>query len=120
MPRHLRTPIQIRPLGLVLNEAMLFGLPVLATNMVGASLDLIEPGKNGYVFDVGNVDGLAQHLRHLGRSAETRRQFGSHSETIVRRYSYDVCVGGILDALDHVSQDSRRGSSTAVHDRREP
>ena len=47
--------------GLVLNEAMLFGLPVLATKMVGASKDLIEHGKNGYVFDVGDVGELTGH-----------------------------------------------------------
>ena len=113
-------PSRREPWGLVLNEAMLFGLPVLATNVVGAGLDLIEHGKNGYVFDVGNVGGLAQHLQHLARSADTRRQFGSHSETIVQRYSCDVCVGGILDALHHVSRNSGKGSSTAVHDHREP
>ena len=113
-------PSRFDPWGLVMNEAMVFGLPVLATNMVGASMNLTEHGKNGYVFDVGNVDGLAQHLRHLARSAETRRQFGSHSETIVQRYSYDVCVGGILGALCHVSGDSRKGSSTAIRGSREP
>ena len=113
-------PSRLEPWGLVLNEAMLFGLPVMATKLVGASMDLIEHGKNGYVFDVGNVGGLAQHLRHLARSAETRRQFGSHSETIVQRYSYDVCVGGILDALHHVSRNSGRSPSKAVHDRLEP
>ena len=43
--------------GLVLNEAMLFQLPVIASSMVGATEDLIDTGKNGFVFDVGDVRG---------------------------------------------------------------
>ena len=105
--------------GLVLNEAMLFGLPVLATKMVGASKDLIEHGKNSYVFDVGDVGGLTGHLRRLASSATTRRLFGAHSETIVRRYTYDSCVRGVLDGLRHLSNRSRTGTRTAAHDPRE-
>ena len=48
-------PSRFDPWGLVVNEAMLFGLPVLATDMVGSSLDLIEHGENGYVGDVRDV-----------------------------------------------------------------
>lgn len=106
--------------GLVLNEAMLFGLPVLATNAVGATHDLVEEGKNGYVFDVGDVDGLAGHLRHLIGSAETRHRFGIHSETVVRRYSYDVCVQGIRDALARTCGTSRRRSTLMVPPPPEP
>ena len=106
--------------GLVLNEAMLFGLPVLATNAVGATRDLVEEGENGYVFDVGDVGGLAQHLRHLVGSAETRRRFGTRSETVVGRYSYEVCVTGIHDALVHTSRTPRRRPTITVPDNPEP
>ena len=113
-------PSRFDPWGLVVNEAMLFGLPVLATDTVGASLDLIEHGQNGYVYNVGEVNKLAQHLRHLVCSADARRQFGKRSESIVQPYSYDVCVTGIRDALDHVSGSPRRRSSIAAYDRVEP
>ena len=93
--------------GLVLNEAMLFGLPVVATSLVGATMDLIEPGKNGYVFEVADVRGLTDALRRLVQSSDLRRQFGSRSEAIVRRYSYDQCVRGILDGLQHVTARAR-------------
>lgn len=101
--------------GLVVNEAMVFGLPVVATTMVGASADLVEQGRNGHVFEAGHVDGLVQALRQLITSPETRRRFGEHSETIVQRYSYDACLRGILEALRHVTRRPRAGS-----DAREP
>jgi len=89
--------------GLVVNEAMVFGLPVLATTMVGASLDLIEQGANGYVYDVRDVHGLTGALRTLATRPEMRREFGRRSESIVQHYSYDACVRGILEGLHHVT-----------------
>ena len=102
-------PSRFDPWGLVLNEAMLFGVPVVASTGVGAGLDLIQDGKNGYVFEVGDVDALTGALRSLVRSAATQRQFGACSQAIVQRYSYDECVGGILAALRHVTRRSRVG-----------
>jgi glycosyltransferase involved in cell wall biosynthesis len=89
--------------GLVLNEAMLFGLPVVASSMVGAGNDLIEPGRNGYVFEAGHVQGLTDALRTLVGSQDLRRRLGQRSREIVQRYSYDACVRGILEGLRHVT-----------------
>jgi glycosyltransferase involved in cell wall biosynthesis len=96
-------PSRFETWGLVLNEAMLFQLPVIASSMVGAGEDLIAPGENGYVFDVGDVRGLADRLRGLVESAQLRRDFGRRSHAIVQRYSHDACVQGILESLDHVT-----------------
>lgn len=89
--------------GLVLNEAMTFGLPVVASRMVGGSLDLIEEGGNGYTYPVGDVAALTDALRRLAASSDMRRQFGRRSCDIVQRYSYDACVHGILAALADVT-----------------
>jgi glycosyltransferase involved in cell wall biosynthesis len=89
--------------GLVLNEAMLFGLPVITTDRVGASLDLVELGRNGFVIPVGDVAALTGSLRELVCSARLRREFGARSEARVQRYSYDVCVEGVLAGLRHVA-----------------
>ena len=89
--------------GLVLNEAMLFQLPIVASSMVGAAEDLIETGRNGYVFEVGDVTRLTNALRTLVTSSEVRCSFGQHSRAIVEKYSHDVCVRGILDGVGHVT-----------------
>lgn len=89
--------------GLVLNEAMLFALPVVASSMVGAAQDLIEEGQNGYVFEVGDVEGLTAALRRLVSSRETRHAFGRRSREIVQRYSHDACVRGIVEGLHSVN-----------------
>ncbi len=56
--------------GLALNEAMASGRAVIASTKVGGACDLIEPAKNGWIFESGDRRGLEQILRRavaLGR-----------------------------------------------------
>jgi 1,2-diacylglycerol 3-alpha-glucosyltransferase len=46
--------------GLVVNEAMASGLPVLVSNRCGCAPDLVQDGVNGFTFDPYNVEQLAQ------------------------------------------------------------
>ena len=48
--------------GLVINEAMMAGLPVITTNGVGASKDMILPGITGWVIGEGDRDALCNAL----------------------------------------------------------
>jgi glycosyltransferase involved in cell wall biosynthesis len=48
--------------GAVVNEALMVGTPVICSDRCGAS-DVIENGRNGYVFEAGNVNALLQRLR---------------------------------------------------------
>jgi glycosyltransferase involved in cell wall biosynthesis len=51
--------------GLVVNEALAFCLPILATDQVGARDLLVRSAVNGYIFEPGNVAGLAQLMLRL-------------------------------------------------------
>ena len=48
--------------GAVVNEALMVGTPVICSDRCGAS-DVIENGRNGYVFEAGNANALLQRLR---------------------------------------------------------
>ena len=48
--------------GVVVNQAVGAGLPVICSDAVGAAHDLIEPGVNGYLFPAGDVVTLTQIL----------------------------------------------------------
>ncbi len=87
------------PWGLVLNEGMCFGLPVICSDAVGAAPDLVRPGENGWVYPVGDVEALARALGTLLDDPERRARMGERSRAIVSAYSYDADVVGILDAL---------------------
>ena len=41
--------------GLVVNEAMNFGLPIIVSDMVGCAEDLVIENVNGFIFNIGNI-----------------------------------------------------------------
>ncbi|MCC6694189.1 MAG: glycosyltransferase [Candidatus Hydrogenedentes bacterium] len=49
--------------GLVINEALACGLPVLATDVCGATADLLQDGVNGYIVPARNPEALCEALR---------------------------------------------------------
>ena len=56
-------PSEYEPFGLVVNEAMLCGCVVIASDKVGAVRDLVFDGRTGYVFPCGDTRALAAALR---------------------------------------------------------
>jgi len=61
--------------GLVLNEALAFGLPIVTTRGAGAAYSLVEHGVNGFVTAVGDMAGLARNCRTLLRDESLRQRF---------------------------------------------
>ncbi len=51
--------------GLVVNEAMASGLPVLVSNRCGCAQDLVQEGVNGFTFDPYDVEQLAQLMLRI-------------------------------------------------------
>jgi glycosyltransferase involved in cell wall biosynthesis len=52
--------------GLVINEALAQGLPVLVSNQVGAVDDLIEDGVNGVIVPAYSAESIARGMEQLG------------------------------------------------------
>ena len=73
--------------GLVINEAMAYGLPVITPDRCVAGLELVEDGVNGYIVPVGDVDALAEKIRQVFRGDPA--QMGAASLEKVRRYTIE-------------------------------
>ncbi|MEO0558536.1 MAG: glycosyltransferase, partial [Bacteroidota bacterium] len=59
--------------GLVLNEAMASGLPVVVSERMGATEDLVTHGWNGFVFNPARTNELADLMVHVhGLSPDAR------------------------------------------------
>jgi glycosyltransferase involved in cell wall biosynthesis len=84
--------------GLVVNEAMNFGLPVVVSDKVGSAADLVRPGWNGCVVPAGDPAALADALGRLVTDAELRREYGERGKELVSEYSIEACAGGIVAA----------------------
>ncbi|MFH1702688.1 MAG: glycosyltransferase family 4 protein [Nitrospirota bacterium] len=95
-------PSTDEPWGLVINEAMNFGLPVITTDKVGAAPDLVKDVENGFIYPVGDIEKLAYCLLKLLLEPELRERMGKSSSEIISRWSYKEDVDGILAALEYV------------------
>lgn len=74
--------------GLSINEAMQFGLPIIATNATGASKDLIQNDYNGYVVEQENIEELRNAIERIIESPNIRKM-GENSKIIISKYNYE-------------------------------
>ena len=91
--------------GLVVNEAMCFGLPIIVSNMVGCSKDLVKHNKNGYIFKVGNIDELSKYLHILVKNHKLRKKFGEYSFKLIKKYNYIILAKKIIEALQSLKNE---------------
>jgi glycosyltransferase involved in cell wall biosynthesis len=91
--------------GLVTNEAMLFGLPVILSDQVGSGPDLVVEGETGYVFS-GEAEGLADAMERLVRDPERAAAMGAAGcKRVLEQYSMPVATAGLKAALGCVSSE---------------
>lgn len=93
--------------GLVVNEALACGLPVVVSDAVGCGPDLVVPGVSGATFPVGDPAALATALAGvLQERAKT-----DAVEALISRYSPARAASGILAASDAIVSRSERGGN---------
>jgi glycosyltransferase involved in cell wall biosynthesis len=85
--------------GLVINEAMNAGCPIVASDKVGSAHDLLRDGTNGFRFEAGNARQLAAVLRRLLESSARRAEMRNASLHRIRAWSFDEDISGLRTAL---------------------
>lgn len=73
--------------GLVVNEAMACGIPVIISSAVGSAEDLVVGGVNGYTFDPRNKDDLVSHLNAISNGSGIKERMGRASREIIAKHS---------------------------------
>lgn len=85
--------------GIVVNEAMLFGLPVVCSDQVTAHRDLVLPGITGDTYPSGDASALAELLSlRLGEPARLR-QMGAEGRLRIQSWNYDVATENTVSAI---------------------
>ncbi|HEX3911717.1 MAG TPA: glycosyltransferase family 4 protein [Solirubrobacteraceae bacterium] len=88
------------PWGLVINEAMNRGLPVIASDAVGAAAGgLVRDGVNGLVVPAGESDALAHAILRLSEDRQLRARLGAQAAQDVGAYTYAAWADGFSAAL---------------------
>ncbi|MFQ5568040.1 MAG: glycosyltransferase [Rhodothermales bacterium] len=80
-------PARIDQWGLVVNEAMAAGLPVLVSERAGCAHDLVLEGENGYRFPPENTDRLARLMQQMTSAQTDRAAMGRRSQAIIAGWS---------------------------------
>jgi glycosyltransferase involved in cell wall biosynthesis len=77
-------PASLEPHSVAISEAVMMGCPVIVSDRCGSygKEDDVQIEKNGYVFEFGNIEDLAQKIKWLAMNEEKRRLFGEYSHSI--------------------------------------
>lgn len=84
--------------GLVVNEAMMFGLPIITTNKAGCSQELISG--NGFVVNAGNSIVLKDAMKKVLDDENMRREMGEKSRQIISKFTIENAKKTFLAAIE--------------------
>ena len=86
--------------GLVVPEGLAAGLPVIATDRMGAAVDLIHGGVNGWIVPPGNEPALKAALQTVARLPEAKlEEFSKAARQSIASHSLDHGVQRLLTAM---------------------
>ena len=74
--------------GLSINEAMAAEKPIIASNTIGATFDLVVNNENGFTFKSGDVTHLQKTLEHFINDVNAVSLMGKVSLEMIQKYSY--------------------------------
>ena len=84
--------------GLSVNEAMNFGLPIVVSATCGCSDDLVLNGRNGYIFEEGNIPQLVLCLQKILENSEVANSMSLYSLKHIENYSISTIVKNLIAA----------------------
>lgn len=101
-----RYPIEGQPIAII--EAMAAGLPVIATAR-GCIPEMVADGRNGFIIDEGDIDGLARRLAELAAAPARRIEMGRASRAqYLDRYTEEAYLSGLYAVFDDVRRNGCR------------
>jgi glycosyltransferase involved in cell wall biosynthesis len=86
--------------GLVVNEAMASGLPVVASNRCGCAPELVRDGVNGFTFDPLDTSRIAELMKRVAGLDEAQRALmGARSREIIADWGPERFASGLERAV---------------------
>ena len=86
--------------GLVVNEAMASGLPVLVSDRCGCAPDLVREGVNGFTFDPYDPGQLAGLMLKVSSDQGDREAMGRASREIIKDWGPERFADGLMEAVE--------------------
>jgi len=89
--------------GIVLNEAMNQGCPVIATTAVGAAMGgLVEEGKNGLIVPEKDSEALAGAITQILSDQRKSQEMKAYTKEVIKNWDHHKSFKGFQQAIEHV------------------
>ncbi|MDD2658579.1 MAG: glycosyltransferase family 4 protein [Methylococcales bacterium] len=90
-------PSSSEPWGLIVNEALSFGCPVVVSHRCGCVPELVIEGKTGFVYECGNVDELAAKMIDAKNTFSDLEKTARECTDLISKFSPSAAAQQILD-----------------------
>ena len=100
-------PTHSDPWGLVVNEALACGLPVIASDVAGCVAELVRDGENGRVVRAGDAQALSRAMDKFLTERELQKKMGENSLKVSSRFTPQLWAEGVAGAVAGISGDGR-------------
>lgn len=106
-------PSIIEPWGMVISEALCFGLPVIVSDKVGAGVDLVKNNENGFIFKSDNVLQLTTSIeKMIAMNAEEKTLFRKKSLENIKKWidiDPEKQIKKIMEEIINKKTETRKG-----------
>lgn len=92
--------------GMVVNEAMACGLPLIVSRAAGCAADLVRENWNGLLVKPKDIPGLESAMSLLAESSSLSKTMGAHSAELIRSYSPEAWSDGVAEAIQQIGASS--------------
>lgn len=88
--------------GLIVNEAMACGLPVVVTDTCVAGLELVKNGENGYVTRLGDDDAFIEKILLILGNDTLRSSMAENAVKTIRPFNVENMVGSQMRTINKI------------------
>lgn len=88
--------------GLVINEAMSYGLPVITTDKCVAGLELIEQEVNGYIVPTDDPKSISDKVNYLFNNAKILNEMSQNNLSKIKKYTIEEMAKVHYEIVNHI------------------
>jgi glycosyltransferase involved in cell wall biosynthesis len=98
-------PSHSEPWGLVINESLSYGCPVVVSSACGCAPDLALNGLTGFSFEVGDIGELAKAMLEVARWSADRPRVARACLEVISNFTPERAATQILDGCLRIAGD---------------
>jgi glycosyltransferase involved in cell wall biosynthesis len=95
-------PSLFEPFGFLVNEALVYGMPVIVSERCGSAIDLVKNGENGFTFNPKSQEDLEDKLLKIINLSNNFEEMGAKGKKLVEYFSPENILIDIVKSFDKI------------------